>query len=163
MTQKLPAPEGRQIIAQDVSPGKGQKKIQAPQGNTYTRTKRSPNQPRRKTPPDTNSLHPTRRSLALDAVWKPAHRPAPDRPSATPAQQDSPHSARTGRTVSNPSSRDLMFAEGHDFSRAIKTRKKIQTPQTRPTGQEPDRPLTSLPIPPPPCESSPKRWNHSQS
>jgi len=45
--------------------------------------------------------------------------------------------------------------EGHDFSRAIKTRKQMQAPQTRPPGQEADRPLTSLPIPPPPCESSP--------
>ena len=53
--------------------------------------------------------------------------------------------------------------EGHDFSRAIKPRKKIQASQTRPTGQKADRPLTSLPVPPPPCESSPKRWNHSQS
>jgi len=46
--------------------------------------------------------------------------------------------------------------EGHDFSRAIKTRKQMQAPQTRPPGQEADRPLTSLQIPPPPCESSPK-------
>ena len=83
---------------------KTRKKIQAPQGNTYTRTKRSPNQPRRKTPPDTNSLRRTRRSLAIDAAWMPARQPAPDRLSATPSQQDSPRSARTGRTVSNPSS-----------------------------------------------------------
>jgi hypothetical protein len=53
--------------------------------------------------------------------------------------------------------------EGHDFSRAIKPRKKIQAPQTRPTGQEAHRPLTPLPIPPPPSESSPMGWNHSQS
>jgi len=37
-----------------------------------------------------------------------------------------------------------------------KTRKKTQAPQTRRTGQKADRPLTSLPIPPRPCESSPK-------
>jgi hypothetical protein len=33
-----------------------------------------------------------------------------------------------------------MFVKGHDFSRAIKPRKQIQAPQTRPTGQEADRP-----------------------
>jgi hypothetical protein len=41
--------------------------------------------------------------------------------------------------------------KGHDFSRAIDTGKQMQAPQTRQTGQEARRPLTSLsPIAPPP-------------
>jgi hypothetical protein len=41
--------------------------------------------------------------------------------------------------------------------------KKIQASQTRPTGQKADRPLTSLPIPPPPCESSPNSCHPERS
>jgi hypothetical protein len=155
--------------------------------------------------PDTNNPRPTRRSLATDAVSKPAHQPAPDRLSATPTQPDSPHSAHRGRTVPHPSSRHPTIRviscswEEHDFSRAIKTKKdpgtanprdadqnhqapapkgrqttaqdvspgsgqkKIQASQTRPTGQKADRPLTSLPIPPPPCESSPNSCHPERS
>src|ERR1700722_3300040 len=161
---------------------------------------------RQNTPPDTGSPHPTRRSPATAAARKPAHQPAPDRLSATPTQQDSPRSAHTGRTVLDPSSRHPTIrviscsGEGHDFSRAIKTRKKIQrpqtverrseppklqprrgdrqyprtkvlgrprkkiqAPQTRQTRQEADRPLTHLPTPPPPCESSPNPCHPERS